>query len=117
MGLTDRQGRIGEMVEHVDGNRGVEDPGPERQGGGVGLNHRRRMGTQHGPSSVQSHDPRSQPVWQRRPQGTFAATDVQDAPWVDADQQLSEQVVEAARGDQVLLGHPGRQAEPLGLAS
>ena len=48
MGLINCDGRLGEMVEDVDGHGGVEDIGRERQGGGVGLDHGRRMGPQHG---------------------------------------------------------------------
>jgi len=48
MGLVDRDGRLGEMVEHVDGHGGVEDVGHKRQDGGVGVDHGRRMGAQHG---------------------------------------------------------------------
>jgi hypothetical protein len=32
------------MVEHVDGHGDVEDTDHERQGGGVGLDDRRRVG-------------------------------------------------------------------------
>jgi hypothetical protein len=35
------------VVEDVDRHRGVEDRWLERQGVGVGLDHRRRVGGQH----------------------------------------------------------------------
>jgi hypothetical protein len=48
VGFANGDGRLGQMVEHVDGHRGVEGAGEERQGDSVGLDRRRRVGVQHG---------------------------------------------------------------------
>jgi DNA replication protein DnaC len=95
--LADGGGRLGQVVEHVDGHRGVEGVGQERQGGGVGLDHRQRMGAQHGGRGVQPDDPRSQRIGQRRSESAFPTADVQDALRFDPGQHLSDELVQAAR--------------------
>jgi hypothetical protein len=112
IGLADGDGRLGEMVEDVDGHGGVEDAGQERQGCQVGLDDRRRIGGQHGPGGVQTHDPGSQRRRQGRPEGALPAAGVQDPPWPEAGQHLGKVVVQAP-GRQVPAGHPRRQPEPL----
>jgi hypothetical protein len=57
MGLADGDGRIGQMVEDVDRDGGVEGVGGDRESVGVGLDHRWRMAPQHGPGGVQPDDP------------------------------------------------------------
>ena len=90
VGLGDRLRRVGQVVKDVDGHGGLHAAGQDRQGGRVGLDHRRRVAAQHGRRGVQPDQPRPERGRQGRPQRPLAAADVQDPPGVGLDQQLGQ---------------------------
>jgi hypothetical protein len=96
VGLGNGGRRVGQVVEDVDGHGGVHGPGADRQGGGVGLDHRGWVAGQHGRRGVQPDQPRLQVSRQGGPQRPLAAADVQDPPGVELGEHLGQARVQAA---------------------